>query len=301
MYNEQQKKRFLDGISELSGIKVRAVFKRIEAYEKENDLDCSCFSAQEALAFFKQYNTSAINTLRNAKSALSVYADWCKEQNLLPDGINHYTEISAGNLVDCLSDKKLEESYLSDRSVQRIVDQLENAFEKVAVLLAYEGVLFANYNDCYTISCSDIDGNHLTVGGEVHEISYKLRACMEEAEEADRYYLRQGDGNIKEMPFRSDWPPIFKQLYNAVREYDTMDLRRHYFERLFRRIREYTGERFITVKKLNDSGRINELKRLMEAEGATDARECFMKHKNELDAKYGTILEVGRFFAVHKD
>jgi hypothetical protein len=109
------------------------------------------------------------------------------------------------------------------------------------------------------------------------------------------------NGDVKEVRFQDGGGPIFKQLYNNVRAYDTMDLRRHYFERLFRRIRDRAGEDFITIKKLNESGRINALKSFMATEGATDARKCFMAHKRELDLKYGTILEVGRFFAVHKD
>ena len=128
-----------------------------------------------------------------------------------------------------------------------------------------------------------------------------LISYMYEAEAADRYYQCFENGDVKEVRFQDGGGPIFKQLYNNVRAYDTMDLRRHYFERLFRRIRDRAGEDFITIKKLNESGRINSLKSFMEAEGATDARKCFMAHKKELDLKYGTILEVGRFFAVHKD
>lgn len=301
MYNKLQKQRYIASLTESSKNKIQAVFKRTAAYEEKLDLDCSNFTVQDILACFKQCNTSSINTLRNMKSALSVYTDWCREQNLLRDGINHYTEIGQPNLLACLCSTKVEKSYLSEDEVIFLVTQMENAFEKVAILLAYEGFLFANYDAAYMVSSDDIDGSFLKVGEQEHKASPYLLEYIEEAEAADCYYLRQMGGNVKEMPFKPGGGPVFKQLYNAVREYNTMELRRFYFERLFRRIREYTGESFITIKKLNDSGRINELKRIMDAENAIDARKCFMKHKAELDAKYGIILEVGRFFAVHGD
>ncbi len=233
------------------------------------------------------------------KSILSVYADWAKEQNLLPDGINHYREIGQPNLLACMSNEKVDEGYLTEDEVTEIVRSLENAFEKVAVLMAYEGFLFANYGDAYMVGSADIEGTRLRVGDYEGEASDKLRLYIEEAEEAECYYQRMPDGEVREVKFKDCCGPVFKQIYNAIRSYDTLDQRRHYFERLFRRIRDYTGERFITIKKLNDSGRINAIRNFMEAEGATDARQVFIAHKAELDLKYGEIREVGRFFAVH--
>ena len=301
MYNELQKLRYIDTLTESSTIKASAAFKSVAPYEAKLDLDCSQFTVQEILACFKQLNSPSINTLRNMRSTLSVYTDWCKEQNMLRDGINHYREIVQPNLVECMSSQKIEESYLSEDNIYQIVNDLENAFEKVAVLLAYEGFLFANYYDAYMLSSADIEGNMLTVGSQTGEASDRLRLYIEEAEAAEAYYQRMPDGNDREVRFQDGGGPVFKQLYNAVRDYTTVDQRRHYFERLFRRIRDYAGERFITIKKLNDSGRINAIKKYMKEEGATDARKVFMEHKAELDAKYGEILEVGRFFAVHGD
>lgn len=311
MYNEQQKRRFLEDITESSRIKTEATFNRTGPYEEKLGIDCGSFTVQEILDCLKQINTPAINTLRNVKSGLSVYADWCKEQNLLPDGINHYREISQQNLLDCMSNEKIEEGYLSKAEVYNVASSLENPLESVAILLAYEGFLFANYDACYTLSTSDLDGNILTVGDKRAEASADLIEYMKEAEAADNYILRRPDEETREMKFRSNWPPIFKQLYNNVRPYDTMEQRRHFFERLFRRIRGYTGERFITIKKLNESGRINALKSFMAAEGVLTGKESpeekirkirgvFMKHKKELDLKYGEILEVGRFFKQHE-
>ena len=301
MYNEQQKKRFLDGVTDSSRIKAEAAFKRVESYEKKCEMDCACFTVQEILACFKQINSPSINTLRNMKSALSVYADWCKEQNLLPDGINHYREIDHQDLFSCLSNEKVNRSILTKEEVMDAVRQLENAFEKVAVLLAYEGFLFSNYDAAYMVSTDNIYGDYLKVGEIENEASPELLLYIEEAEEAELYYWRKPDGDIKEIEFLPGGGPVFKRLYNAKRIYDTMDLRRHYFERLFRRIREYTGINFLTVKSLNESGRINSLKSFMETEGATDARAAFMANKKELDLRYGTVSEVGRFLTLHKD
>ena len=233
------------------------------------------------------------------KSILSVYADWAKEQGQLPDGINHYREIGQPNLLACMSNEKVDEGYLTEDEVTEIVRSLENPFERVAVLMAYEGFLFANYGDAYMVGSADIEGDTLRVGPIKGKASPALLAYIEEAEAADIYYLRKWDGDVREIKFQDGGGPVFKQIYNAIRSYDTLDQRRHYFERLFRRIRDYTGERFITIRKLNESGRINAIRKLMEEEGSTDARRTFMAHKAELDARFGEIREVGRFFAVH--
>ena len=300
MYNEQQKKRFLDEITDSSRIKAEAAFKRVESYEKKCEMDCSGFTVQEILACFKQINSPSINTIRNMKSALSVYTDWCKEQNLLPDGINHYREVDHQDLFSCLSNEKVNRSILTKEEVMGAVRQLENAFEKVAVLLAYEGFLLSNYDAAYMVSSKDIYGDYLKVGEIENEASPELIEYIEEAEGTELYYWRKPDGEIREIPFLSGGGPVFKRLYNAKRIYDTMDLRRHYFERLFRRIRDYTCIDFLTVKSLNESGRINSLKSFMEAEGDTDVKTAFMANKEKLDLKYGTVSEVGRFLTLHK-
>ena len=311
MYNEQQKLRFFETITDNSKVKAEAAFKRVEPYEKKIDTDCACFSAQEILACFKQLNTPSINTLRNIRSALSVYADWCKNQNLLPDGINHYKEIGHPNMIDCLSIRKLEEGYLTEDEIFNLATSMENAFEKVAILLAYEGFLDGNYDAAYMVSGTDIDNGILYLGEKINTLSSLLESYIYEAEEASVYYRQQANGEVRELKFQDGGGPVFKQLYNAIRDYDTPELRQHFFERMFRRIRDYSGERFITIKKLNESGRINAIKSFMKAEGVLKgnetskqmvdkAKETYLRHKKELDLRYGEILEVGRYFNVHE-
>lgn len=301
MYNEEQKKRYLDTLTEASKIKAETAFKRVGPFEQKTEIDCACFSAQEIVACFKQMNSSSINTIRNIKSALSVYADWCKDQNLLPDGINHYREISHQNLFGFMSAEKVSKSYLSEHEVETLANSLDNAFEVVAVRMAYEGFLYANYEAAYMVSSSDIEGKVLAVGSRSQIASEALRDAIVEAEAADVYIMHTESGSIRDITFQNGGGPVFKQLYNTARTYVTMEQRRHYFERMFRRIRDHIADPFITIKKLNDSGRINAIRNFMAEEAATDAKAVFMKHKKELDLRYGEITEVGRYFSVHGD
>lgn len=298
MYNQEQKGRFVDRLNEVAKLKAHQTFTKTEASENDYDMDCSLFNIGEIATMYKSWNIKSLDTMMTFHSILRSYTDFCMSEGLLEDGVNHYKEIGHYDLSNYISSVGIRKRILTREEVYGIAEKLENPLEKVYFCGAFEGMVFGMQMEMYTISSSKIvNGIYTTNSGRKMKVPEALVKYIKAAEEADCLILHDARG--KSMPFKSNYPPVFKQMYNARMYTENEEVVRYFNRILVRMCRDY-GLPNINTKDLHESGRISMIKSFMTADKSDDIRETIAKHLSEIEEQYGELLSVNRFMAKYE-
>ena len=308
MYNTEQKERYLRRQSPRYLNSIELVLRQTEPFENRRELDCSEFNTKEITEMYKEMNVASLDTLSNRNSILKKYTDWCLSESLVADGVNHYDEINYEDIAKCTNKVSTRKKYLTTAEVYRVVDSLLNPLEKVVVLAAFEGVLMnGGYLSVYNMTSDDLDGNviHLD-GGKFFTLSNCIIEYIKQAENASHYIPYNQEGSQRALDgyaFDPNDHYVFKRMYNVPVRYETEHRAQIYFIRTLERIRrECSGDTsLLTIKALNESGRIEAIKQYMEQEGSQDPRATMERHKNELDDRFGYIANCKRYIIKHAE
>lgn len=189
MYNEELKKRFIEERESnvtLASNSLQNLFNKSEKYEEANEKDISCFSVGEILDFYKMVQTKSIDVLININSQLNTYTSWCMSRNLIPTGINNYSEITSEMLGFCVNKLAMETGILSEKQVHEIVNRMKNPREQFLLLMLYEtgktknlrNVFYAKIDDFNVDACKlrTVDGRKVNVSPRLCEIAQKANA-----------------------------------------------------------------------------------------------------------------------------
>lgn len=305
MYNSEQKERYLRRQNSRYFVLIKKVLESAEPYEEELDLDCSAFNTKDIIGMYKRMNIASLDSINNKNSVFKKYTDWCLSENMVADGINHYDELNYEHMAKCVNKANASKKYLTREDVYNIIDDLQNPLEKVLVLAAYEGLIMnAGYLSVYNISTEQLDGN-VFVGdqGKFFTLSDDIIEYMEEAEAADSYLAYTKSGDIKEFQFEEGNEYVFKRMYNVPTRYTDEHHAQIYFIRTFERIRKEIDRNadILTIKALNESGRIDAIKTYMKAENETNPQVVMERHRDELNSTYGNVANIKRYVVKHAD
>lgn len=293
MYNSEQKKEYfheVQNINENLEEWLTTVFEQTEYLEKKREKDIAEWSATEIITYYKLLSTSSLNSLNLRNSQLRSYARWCNSRNLLKDHQNHYEEITIEALQNCLNKGLLQGGIITRARMESMIRDLLNPRDKCLIYAMFEGIQGKQYADLVALNVKQIHGNKIHLDYRIVDIPDALIDLMYDSTEEYSYYAY---GNSqREYRYKEDDDNVFKMTFNG-RENSLKRQRQRLYTNLCR-IRDFLDMPALTSASLNESGRIDMVKRLMK-EDKTGLFDTLMNHDDEIANKYGRLYSKKRY------
>lgn len=193
MYNGDLKKRFIEereASAKLADGYLRRIFTETEAFEEVFGKDVSEFTTTEILDYYKVKNSRSLEVLENLNSQLSAYTQWCFQQNLIADGINHFNEINSEAMNSCVNKAALQETILDRDQLLEIVGQLKNPRDRFVLMMLFETGREKNFTNIFNTKISDfnLEENKVQLGDRCVDVSRELINTAFLAADTDIYY-----------------------------------------------------------------------------------------------------------------
>ena len=256
MYNETIKTRYIqekESTTNMPNGYLTRMFNRAESFESKLDKDISNFTVYEIEDFYKTLNFKSVGYLTVLHSHLSLYTQWCLQQNLVLDFQNHFAEIPSYTLISYINMLALKKSIITRKMLYELMDDIINPSDAFIMLALFEGIEGENYCELVNLKMSDFNGNKvkLCTGREL-TVSSKLVTLAEKSNEEKLYYSLT---KKREFPFL-DEDLIIKNYPNCKLD-DPFNKGRRIYNRVKRNFNEIGIDKFMRPKSLVDSGKIN--------------------------------------------
>ena len=169
MYNSKIKNRYIEykeATIVISDNHLSRLFAKTYPFELEKNKDVCNFSAKEIENMYKTWNVSSLESLFVYNSNLSLYTQWCQEEGLVEDGMNHYAEFDKMSIKNLINKSLFNMRIVTREDVLNWCKSLDNPVDAFVILGMFEGIYGAKYSDFYTLTLDDISGNILTIANE---------------------------------------------------------------------------------------------------------------------------------------
>lgn len=258
MYNEDIKMRYIkekeNTTNTPKGYLIRQ-FNKAASIEERLEKDLCCFTLYEIVDFYKTLNVSSVDSLVVLNSHLSLYTQWCLQQNLVPDCQNHYTEIQSGSLIEYINTAAFKKTIVSRDVLYSWLMNLNNPSDAFIMLALFEGIKGKEFCELVNLKMSDFDGNKvkLCTGRELI-ISDKLLSLAEESNATMIYYAVTA-GKEKKVNFLDE--DLIIKNYPNCQTTDTFQQGRRIYRRLSRNFDAIGVAKWMKPNSLVDSGKID--------------------------------------------
>ena len=219
MYNTEIKQKYLDESidrnANLNVLGVRA-FNQIEEYERELDKDCCNFTIKEIIIYYQRRCSTSLDSLNTLNSIFKGYTNWCLQRNMLDDNQNHYLEVNADILNNCLNYGMVNDKIISRKDLLFIIKDFVNASDKALLLAIFEGICGNNMSELVNLKCEDIKktkGTYIATlcSGRKLEISKELYNYCVQSQECYSHYAYNPKG-IYERPYNPEDDSYFEDI-----------------------------------------------------------------------------------------
>lgn len=290
MYNEDRKRRFItlkESDTSLSQYYLPSIFRKSESIEEKLGKDLCEWTITEIIDFYKYIDNNSFDSLSVINSNYTQYTTWCLKEGFVPDGQNHFLEITPQIILECINNSYFDKSIITRDELISNVDQLNNFTDRFMFYALFEGICGAEFCEITEAKISDVEENiiHLCTGRDL-KISSKLKDVIAETA-METTYETFGE-NQRIFPYRlEDSDKIFKMVRNVSGSASGKTVSKRYA-----RCADAIGiSRLITPKRLMLSGKFHYIKEVMRKEGLTI---------DEFLANDRYVEEVNRIFEVDK-
>lgn len=303
MFNLELKTRYIEEKSNQAVLPVNYLecqFNKLERIEDELKKDIYDFTVNEIIDFYKSLNISSLEVLAVLNSHLSLYTDWCLQQNLVKDNQNHFLLIDLDVMKGCLNKALLNKKVVSREEVIKWSEQLPNPRDQVILLGLFEGMKGKDFCDFVNLKPIDINGNKITLhNGRKIIISDRLLNYIRESIKENIYYSVSGS-LVKTMSL-IDRGYVIKDYPNTRK--DTSDfIRGRVIYNSIARSLKYVGViKFISANNIFDSGKIYMIKKRAEELGITSKEYIYSNHIEEVEYRYNTKIVKSNFWLKYQD
>lgn len=295
MRNENIKKDFLS----LGNAYCEKYFKLLEPIEDRYDKDLSLFTVDEILGAYKYLGSFSYDYIANINRVLLKYTQYCLHEKLVPDGQNHYSEITSDIINSCLNRAKLLSRILTQKDIIEQTRNFPTTSDECLVQAVFEGVCGRAYKELANLNVSQLEGKILHLETRDLEVSTRLIELMHEASDEKVFPINTQNGVVY-MPYDKNDTGVFKGAGTTRNEDDSHKRARLYYKMY--KIQKYMGGApAYTYNALRDSGRIHMIKEFMAQDG-TEAQDAILNHKKEIDARFmSKIASIRKFVDVYKE
>lgn len=200
LYENEIKNDFLSTLKEDTAVTYRRILKLVQKNEKELGKGISTFDKEDMKKVLSDFKANNINTLAAYNSSLSRYLEFCVNKDFVNKNVSK--EFSIKELHDYIS----SETYLSEKKLRRIEDQLANYQDAVILRLIFEGVSGRGFTELLNLRKQDInyETNTLHLRNEVKPsvmvsrdivVSDRAIELIKGAIDQKKYYKLNGASN----------------------------------------------------------------------------------------------------------
>ena len=263
--NESRKRSF---ITEKTNLDITApgeyerLFTKVSRFEKRLGKDVCDWSSKEILTWLKLENKKSYIALRHYVSCLSGYTLWCMSHGLSKTNQNHYNEITASELQQCVNQVKLKQAVLSRDEVVQKIRTLDNYRDQFFILSLFEyGGIKNYYDDIINVRISDFTPTentlYLSSSDRTVTVSDLLFDIASKAYDQEVYI-----GNMRSSPLSPRGDKVMKFVQRKVNQ--GLDISKSQMTFQLKRIIKITldlmGYPNLTAKDIMISGMIWKIK-----------------------------------------
>ncbi len=258
MYNENIKIRYIkekESTTNTPKDYLTRLFNKTETFEERLEKDICNFTTYEIIDFYKTLNMTSVDSLIVLSSHLSIYTQWCMQQNLVIDCQNHFLEIDSNSFVDYINTAMFKKSIITKNTLYNWLSQLENASDAFIMLALFEGIKGKEFCELVNLKMSDFNGNKvkLCTGRELI-VSDKLVSLAKESNDTMIYYSVTA-GKEKRVPFLDE--DLIIKNYPNCQETNSFYQGRRIYRRLLRNFESMGISKWMKPNSLVDSGKID--------------------------------------------
>lgn len=290
MYNESIKKRYIDekenSTNTPNGYLAR-MFDKTEHFEEMCNKDVCCFTVYEIMDFYKTINISSLESLVVLNSHLSLYTQWCLQQNLVPDCQNHFDEIDSDTLVKCINRATLDKSIITRKTLELWLGQLNNPSDAFVMYCLFEGIKGQNFCEIYNLKLSDFSGNKVKLcTGREMIVSDRLVELAKITDQTIEYHA-VSKSNTKVYPL-IDEGYIIKKFHNSkdVEEVNEFQRGRRIYKILLRNFEFLEVADYMKPNSLVDSGKIDYINKRAKELEMSGIQFLESEYIDEIESKY---------------
>ena len=301
MFNEENKKRFMDDIDldQYPYNYWQNMFNKSEQLEEMYGKDLYDFSKKEVLTFLKFQDSKSFDYISVIIFNLRKYSQWALKEGLLIDGQNHFAEISKEDVNSCVNKLGLDESIISKEEMVSVLYKIPNCRDKFVMIALFTGIKGLGYSEIVRANLSDIDESAHKMKlctGRIIDISDDLIRVAKLADQEQEYIYSDG----KKRTLYGDYGALYKN--SSPKTTEEQAIKR--FPRSFRNMLDDLGvSRYLTINSIFTSGLIDCINRICEKNNLTTS-EVFAdpKHVEYLRNQYRfNIAIANRFITKYKD
>ena len=242
MYNQELKERYRkekESYTTVSTYYFSSLFKRTEPFEESLNKDISNFTTYEIINMYKTLAIMSLDTIATMNSNLSMYTQWCIQENLVNDYQNHFLEIDRDMMVSFVNKLAMDKKIVSRKQIIEWCQQFPNPSDSFCLLGLFEGIRGGGYLELAFAKIEDFhDNTFIAYNGREIKVSSTLIEYAEQSNET-LDYQSISKTMVKEVTL-SENGRIIKDYPNVRRSESLPVLRRRTQSRLAR-IFNYIG------------------------------------------------------------
>lgn len=191
MYNQELKERYRtekESYTTVSAYYFSSLFKKTEPFEEQLNKDISNFTTREIINMYKTLAIMSLDTIVTMNSNLSMYTQWCIQENLVNDYQNHFLEIDRDMMATFVNKLAMDKKVVSRQQVLDWCQQLPNPSDSFCLLGLFEGIRGGGYLELALAKMEDFNDNVFTAyNGRKIKVSSALIEYAEQSNETLDY------------------------------------------------------------------------------------------------------------------
>lgn len=263
MYNQSIKEEYLVSKSKSIQYILSNIFVKSEIYEETKEKDICNFTENEILEFLTGFASISLNTIASYTSLLRSYTQWCCDNNINGNYINHFNMITLKMMNNCINKIVENEKIISFEELHKVMKDIVNVCDKALIYSIFYGICGKDCVELTEIRSNDIDMNNQKIKlSTEREICIPIDLCYMLRYSCDTYdYILTSSGRLDSLSLDINDKSPFKRRSNA--RYSTQDKARLRIISRLIKLREDTGCIALTIDRLKNSGIIYHIKKAM--------------------------------------
>lgn len=276
----------------------RACFKKAEQYEKVLNKDLSEWTAAEIIEFYKSFCSPSVDFLYNVHSVYKAYTNWCLQEHLLKDNINHYNEITQDILLKCINKGIADKRIISRENLLQEIQRFNNPRDQFVCLACFEGLAGKELEEVINAKLSKFyKGNITTSTGRIIPYSSELLRYATDAANTYVYTVTTSNSKIRNFTMIGDADQIVKKVISKDKDLEDNEVKPQVIYVKLKDIQRDTNIPAFTTKALKESGRIHKIKEYMANDSSLTLEKAI---KKSMDI-YGGLLSISAYINKYKD
>lgn len=290
-YNEEQKARFLEPLTESTRVSYSRVLSRAKYIEEPLGKDLYNFNQEEIELLIRYMNPKTLESVQHSVNIIQLYMRWAIEEDLRSNNINPLDGLTGKEYFKKFVDSTAKLLFRDDE-VYEIIDRLINFQDKAAVLSLYEGIGGKQFSELIQLRTTDITtgNNGIELTNEtghkrLFEASDRLMNVLLKAAEETEYFKKNGEISSTARSSSTvkllNSPYVMKPIHTNLKGFDRK-VQAHSITRKYRTIAELFDMPYFTPINVRNSGMLKMARDIYFSTG-----ELTTNDYKEICSKYG--------------